>query len=137
MSDPVVKQESFDNFFYYGVDEGRLFDEIENDVVEGLIQPKRSMFFNRQEGTGTVDRENAPNSLSFYIAARYEIIQWFAYRDRNLPPSDVDRRAAASQTSIEVEQKANSGEVDITVKYIPFSNFNRIKQVSLPLGRGA
>ena len=137
MSTPGVSSKSFDNFFYYGENSNSLDDEILHDLYQGIEQPKKSMYYNRQDGVGIHEKENFPSSIAFYIMCRYDIVQWIAYRNNNLPSSNLDRRVAASQASISVLQDPSSGEVDIKVEYIPFKDYTKKEALSLPMGKGA
>ena len=126
---------SSDLFFYYGNNSVEL--EIEADIVQGLIQPKRSMFYGRSDGCGASQFENYPISFSAIIQLKYDVIKWIAYRNQiisdgtnNLP----DRRVAASQNGVNVKGM-NAGELDVDVQYLPFNLYSPANSISVPIGR--
>ena len=53
----ISRLEDFDVFFYYGEPGSDLDLEIESDVLGGIIQPKRSLYYNRAEGCGVTEKE--------------------------------------------------------------------------------
>ena len=55
----------FDIFFYY--DQGNVDLEIASDVMAGLIQPKGTLLYNRQDGSGISSYENLPTGLLLSI----------------------------------------------------------------------
>ena len=108
---------------------------LESDLMQVLIQPKRSMLYNRQFGAGIKDRENFPNAVSLQIGLRYDIASAIAYR--NTVVSDGtdntrDRRIASSQFSIEFKQ--DRGNLDIRVYYFNFVNTKQIRSVDIESG---
>ena len=126
----------FDVFFYYGENRNPLEIENESDVYAGLTQRKRSLFYNRQFGAGIPDKLNYPNSLALSIGTRYDVVNWAALRNNRVSTEDPDRRVAISQATVGIKQNNKKGTLDVNVSYIPFTNFEQPKSVSLPIGRG-
>jgi len=124
---------SFDNFFYYGKNDFNT--EIESDLMQVAIQPKRSMLYNRQFGAGVSDRENYPNAISLQIGLRFDIANAIAYRNGVVSDGENDtrdRRIAASQFSLEFVQ--NAGNLDIRIYYFSFANTKDIRAINLSTG---
>ena len=125
-----------DVFFFY--DENPLELENESDLVAGLIQPRRSMFYNRQDGCGISSRENLPNSLTLEIGLRYDIVNWASLRNRLVSDGSDDtrdRRIALSQNTVSFVRN-KKGDLDIKVAYIPFANIKAPGSVQAPLAGG-
>lgn len=128
----------FDLFFYYGEKGSDLSLETQSDLYQGLIQPKRSLFYNRQASAGLVEKENFPNSVVLAILSRYDVTVWNAYRNTQVSDGTEgkpDRRISISQSSIEIFKNEN-GEFDIKINYIPFMNYQQFNSVSIPITRG-
>lgn len=130
----VSELTDIDIFFYYGQLDLDL--EIESDIFNGLIQDKRSLFYNREDGAGVSEYENHPNVLLLEIGVRFEIVEWISYRNQQVGDGtngSKERRVASSQLAIFTER--NGGELDISVFYIPFYNYNNISnvQTGIPL----
>ena len=124
----------FDVFFYYGESDIEL--ENQSDIMWGVMQPKRSMYYNRREGCGLPDRVNEPNTIQLTIVGRYDITQWVGYRNTyvtNGQNGNRDRRVAVSQQTIAFKQN-DKGEVDIEILYIPFSTFKQPSILTIPVG---
>jgi hypothetical protein len=120
-------------FFGYG--QYPLDLETESDIMLELMQPKRSMFYNRSAGSGVFDYENYPNTLVMEIMIRFDIVKSL-YR-RNTVCGDgtngtKECRVALSQSSIEIER--DEGNVNVSVGYISYGDFKNLKQVQLPVG---
>jgi len=123
-----------DYFFYYGKVDQR--DEIEADLLQGLTQAKRSMFYYRGFGAGVPGYENYPQGLSLQISLKFDVASWIARR--NLEVSDGtngkrDRRAVTSQNAIAIIQGENG--VDINVLYIPYFDYEKPAMVTVPVGK--
>lgn len=110
---------AWDVFFYYG--DNSIEDENEIELEMGLIQPKRSLFYNRQEGAGVQEAENKPNSLSVAISLKYDIISWIAYRNTYISKDNPDRRILSSQDYVGFEQSGN--ELDVNILYINLATY--------------
>ena len=129
----------FDIFFFYGEPESNLEQEIQSDIMAGVMQAKRSLFYNRLEGAGLTEKENHPNGLILSILTKYDIAQWGAYRNTQVSDGvdgKPDRRVAISQSSVEI-LKNEKGELSVDISYIPFTDFKQTSTVSLPILRGA
>lgn len=121
------------SFFYWGIIP--LTDEIQDDILWGLVQGKRSLFYNREYGAGLSDYENAPISASTMVMLKYEATRFMAIRNNVVSDGSdgaVDRRAATSQEVVTVE-KIGAG-FDVTVPYWMLADLSRQKSVSLPIG---
>jgi hypothetical protein len=126
----MINESSLDWFYFY--DENDLNDETQHDLVEGFIQPRRSLFYNREDGCGIPDRENMPQSIILQIGIRFDIANWIAYRNTIVSTSNEgkERRAAVSQSSISVKLNKN-GQVDVEVMYIPFADIENFRKINL------
>ena len=122
-----------DGFFWWG--ERDIETEIADDVLLGLLQPKRSLFYNRAYGSGIGLLENTPNGLSLQIMGRYEATKMMAIRNSVVSngSNGPDRRAVTSQGSIKIESD-NQGNVDFTVYYLSMYDYQTRRSVSLPIG---
>lgn len=120
-------------FFYY--DESSLDDMNELNLTQGLMQPRRTLYYFRQEGAGVQESENLPNSLGLFISLRYNIVKWIAYMNDYVTDGDEgfpDRRLAVSQEFITISQKGQ--EVDVDVFYIPFNNYKNPLNITVQIG---
>lgn len=122
-----------DYFYHYGEVDQR--SEMEADLVQGLVQPPRSMFYYRSYGAGVPGYENAPVSLSTEVALKYSVASWVARR--NLEVSDGsggtrDRRAITSQSAVSVRSDGDS--VTVEVLYVPYFDWKSPSTISLPVG---
>ena len=128
----------FDQFFYYG--SGDLATEIRSDVLQNLLQRKRSLFYNRSlDSSGVKDYENVPNTIFITIMLPYDIVSSLAKRNSYVSNGEgdaPDRRIAISQATIRLRQDGQN--LNINVEYI---NLFDLKQkeisTSLSLSGGA
>ena len=107
----------FERFLYYG--QSPLSDEVDFDLKVGLMQGKRTLFYDRGFGVGVDEYENIPSGLALEIGLKYDIASWISARNATVTDGSNgtrDRRAVTSQTVIDVIQL--EGNVDIVVKYI-------------------
>lgn len=119
-----------DYFFFYGQLDQR--KEIEADLLCGLAQGRRTMFYHRSYGAGIPEFENSPVGLALNVSLRYEAAAWVARR--NLEVSDGtggyrDRRAVTSQPAIEIS--GSGGQVDVQVPYVPAFDVGSVGRVSV------
>lgn len=120
----VEELKDFDVFYFHG--EGDLGTEIASDIQQLVIQPNRSLFYNRNNDSAGVDEyENVPNTLVQQILIPYNVA--LAISKRNTYVGDgtgntKDRRVVVSQNTVKFE--SNQGELDISVFYIPLFNIN-------------
>jgi hypothetical protein len=123
----------FDIFFYYGL--GDLEIETKSDILQNLIQPKRSLFYNRSyDSSGIKEYENRPNSFALRISIPYDIVTSLSKRNTIVSAGEngnPDRRIAVSQATIRVENIKFG--TNISVLYIPFANFRQTDQVKFSL----
>jgi|WetSurMetagenome_2_1015567.scaffolds.fasta_scaffold10807_6 hypothetical protein len=128
----ISQLSSFDIFYFYGDANLDPDIEMESEILAGLIQPKRSLFYDRSEGCGITERENYPGALPLQVGVKYDIVNWMAKRNVQVTDGQNgyrDRRAAVSQKTITVGNNAK-GEMDIEVKYIPFKDVQSVKTVN-------
>lgn len=125
----------WDMFFYYGTNQLDINDEDEFDVVQGLMQPQRSLMYFRREGAGIPEFINMPGALSNYLLSRMYAVKWFAFRNNyisngsdNLP----DRRLITSQNIIGI-QEVTKGELNFFVFYIPFRDYKTMKSTVISM----
>lgn len=121
----------FDVVFFYGQNDLEI--ETKSDLISGLIQPKRTLYYNRNDGAGVVEKENFPNTIILNVFLRYSIVNWIGLRNTQVSDGTngmPDRRVAVSQNFIEFINNKNN--LDINVFYIPFADYKNIKSVSIP-----
>jgi hypothetical protein len=122
-----------DVFFYYGKNDLGL--EIESEVLQGLVQPKKTLFYFRNDGCDLSNYEGYPNGFALQIQVRYDIVKWSSYRNGYVPDGNFnlpDRRVAVSQNSIDLD--ASDNNLDVNVMYIPYFNYKNPNTISVPLG---
>jgi hypothetical protein len=115
------------DFLYYG--KNSLQVETLNDLQSGCIQPKRSLFFNRQDSCGISDYENYPNGFALSVSMKAAIVKWIQYRNGYVSNENPDRRVAVSQNTIEIQQSGQEVKLDIT--YIPFTDFKNPQKANI------
>jgi hypothetical protein len=127
-------------FFHWG--EVALQDEIQEDVLSGLAQPKRSLLYNRSYGAGVSEYENAPVSLVSLVTLRLEVQKFFAARNKVVTSGQPysgrqypDRRAATSQVLVNVVDEGG-GNLFVDVPYVILSDMAGAKQAKVPVGAG-
>lgn len=125
----------FDIFFYYGKNE--LSIETKSDVIQNIVQPKRSLFYDRAlDSSGAKDYENVPEGLALRVNMPYDIVKSIAKRNQfvsNGENGSRDRRVALSQSTINVKG-SNNGEIDVEVLFIPLADFKQTEVVGVSLG---
>lgn len=113
-----------DYLFYYGqVDED---DEVQKDILMGLEQSRRTMFYHRSFGSGIKEYENTPDGLAFTIGVKYGIASWIAARNQEVSDGSNgtrDRRVATSQSVILVE--GGNGEKTVSIPYLRYADLNK------------
>lgn len=122
------------NFFYYGINDLR--DELRHDIVQGVLQPKNTLFYGREFGAGATDFENYPNGLIFQISLRFAIVDFIARRNGQVSDgtnNTRDRRVAVSQNSIRITQD-EEGNVNVDIYYVPFADYQNPDTITIPLG---
>lgn len=128
----IEDYKNWDYFFYYG--QIGLEEESKNDLWQLILQPKRSLYYNRRESAGINEYENRPNGIDLQIFARFEIANAVAYRNTlvtNGTDNTIDRRIAVSQNSIGFE--ARGGELDIQILYFLFADYEEPRSVNFAL----
>jgi hypothetical protein len=128
----ITELGSLDFFFYYG--QIGTDEETEHDIMLGLLQPKKSLFYNRQDGAGIQAYENHPNSLLLEVGLRFDIVNWIARRNSEVGDGDedtVDRRVLVSQNFIKINRDET---IEIQVLYIPFRDTSQPRTMNIPLG---
>lgn len=127
----------FDIFFYYG--SIALETETQSDVLQNVVQPKRSLFYSRsQNSSGVNEWENKPVSFFLQMRLAYDIVTSLGKRNQvvsNGSDGLPDRRIACSQNTVRVDVDIN-GEVNVTVQYIPLANLKQTELSKVPLGLG-
>lgn len=132
----IEQLKDFDFFYYYDSNPVNLNDEISSDIYQLLLQPKRSLFYSRsQNSAGINDYENFPNSVSLRITMPYDIIIAISKRNTNVSNGQgqtIDRRIAASQNTVKIEQF--NEDVTISIFYVQLSDIQQQQRISFPLG---
>jgi len=108
---------SWDFFFY--ADQLPIIDEIDADLLLGLLQRIGTLLFNREDGTEIPNEEQRPFTAFKAIMLRNSIINFIGRRNTEVSDgtiNDRDYRVAASQTSIEFQQP-KPGDLDAFVGY--------------------
>jgi len=124
-----------DQFFFYGEPGSDVNKEIDTDVQFAVIQPKRSLYFNRQFGCDITKRENHPNTAILMLTTRYDIVSSIAFINTTYPDqqgSPKDRRVAVGQTNINFRSSGDG--ISLEVKYIKFSSARKANNINLPVG---
>lgn len=135
----ISELSSFDNFLFYGESPDSLELETQSDIMSGLMQSKRSLYYDRSDSCGVVERENTPTSFVLSMLLKYDITLWIAYRNTQVTDGqngNPDRRVASSQNSVSISND-NKGNLDISISYIPFADINQTRTVSVPLVGGS
>lgn len=139
MSDFLDKNllSDFDIFFYYGKSDLEI--ETKSDLMANLMQPKRSLFYNRAlDATGIHDYENFPEGPRIRVNLPYDIVNSFGKRNQFVSSGENgtrDRRVAVSQSTVKVEF-SGKGNVNVTVLYIPLANFKQTESLQIGLNAG-
>jgi hypothetical protein len=120
------------SFFYW--DQAPLADVTADDVLAGLVQPKRSLFYSRSYGAGISDYEAAPISLSMMVMLRYEAARFMAIRNGLVTDGNdgPDRRAATSQDLVTVQQ--DGAGLDVVVPYVMLADMAQPRAASITVG---
>ena len=125
---------NWDAFFWYGQISSE--EQAYFDLLELLIQQKRSFFYYRRGSAGVSEYENNPNGFALQILARFEIANAVAYRNSRVVDGSggtVDRRIAVSQNAIGFDQ--DGGNLNVQVLYFLYDNYEEPKSNSFPLGQ--
>lgn len=131
MADDTDKLTDFDNFFYHG--DGNLDDEIKSDILILLLQPKKSLYYSRNDNSaGIKEYENQPQSINLDIGLRYDIVSAIGKRNLNVSHDTPNRQVAASQSQIVISR--NGVNVDISVLYLPLKDFRKPDNLTVSLG---
>jgi len=123
-----------DIFFFYGEKGSDLDIETQSDILAGIIQKKRSLFYDRQDSSGIPERENNPTGFVLEMSMKFDIVNWIAYRNTKISDGSngtPDRRVAVSQNSIVITEN-QKGETDVNVEYIPFANIKQTDRIVVP-----
>lgn len=126
----------FDIFFYYGQND--LGIETKSDILTNLMQPKRSLFYNRSLDSAGMDAyENNPYGLNLRINLPYDIVSSLSKRNQyvsNGEDGSRDRRIAISQSTVRVENDPRIGNAKVTALYIPLADFKETENVQFDIG---
>lgn len=123
----------FNYFLFYG--EAPEGEELEADIVAGLMQDRRSMFYHRGYGAGLSDFENAADGISTQVGLKYRAASYLAERNQEVSDGTGgtrDRRVLVSQGSISVERA--SGGLDVKLVYVPYADLRSAKVLAVPIG---
>jgi hypothetical protein len=124
-----------DIFFFYGEPGSDLLIETESDILAGIMQPKRSLYYDRQDSSGIPEKENFPNSFVLSVMTKYDITKWNSYRNTQVSDGSngtSDRRVAISQNSIDIKQD-KTGNMDVAIQFIPFANIKQVQNITIPM----
>ncbi len=131
MADDTDKLTDFDNFFYHG--SGNLDDEIKSELLIMLLQPKKSLYYSRNDNAaGIKEYENQPQSINLEIGLRYDIVSAIGKRNLNVSRDNPNRQVAASQSQIVINR--NGVDVNISVLYLPLKDFRKPDNIEISLG---
>jgi hypothetical protein len=106
---------SWDYFFYRGENLLLLEEENQFDILQGVVQPQKSLSYFRREGAGIQELENYPNGFIMLLLTRYNIVKWSAFRNSYVISNNRERQIALSQDQIYIEQE--NSEINIDVRY--------------------
>jgi hypothetical protein len=132
---PTTELSDINIFFYYGQSDLDL--ETEHDIFLGINQPPESMFYNRSESAKVELYENYPNTILLQIGIKYDIMNWIMYRNSNVSDGTegtLDRRVAASQEYMALEQEESNLNIDIF--FIPLANYWEMKSINKSISVG-
>lgn len=124
---------NLDVFFYYG--QVGVDHETEHDIALGLLQSKRSLYYNREDSAGVAAYENLPNGIYSVVVLRFDIASWIARRNRRVGDGQngtLDRRVATSQSIIDIQQ--NGDEMDVIVPFVKFADLQQPTKLTVPIG---
>jgi hypothetical protein len=76
----------WETFFYYG--EGNLLEEINVSVLEGVLQSRGRLSFNRKEGTTIFQSLGRSLTLQRELEIRFDIAEWAGRYNFNVPNGD-------------------------------------------------
>lgn len=127
----VEEVASIENFFFYG--QGNIEQEIKHDILVGVTNPKRTMFYDREYGTDIDSYENKPISATMEVGIAFSVVEFMARRNNRVSDGSNgtrDRRVASSQSVIEISSK-NRNDIDVEIRYIPFNDYEKIDSVSI------
>jgi hypothetical protein len=121
-----------DWFFYWG--QMSLDDEVREDIRAVVIQPRKSIFYDRSYGSAVGEAENSGSQLVKQIGARYSAVQAIALRNGRVTDgtNGPDRRVLTSQAIIGIEDTENG--FNLEVYYTPMSGTRRVQKVVAPIG---
>ena len=128
----VSQLQDFDNFYYYGL--GDLQNETAGDLLQILVQQKRTLFYSRSRNAAGI-QENHPNSVKIRTLFPFDIVSAISKRNQstgNGQNGTKERRVATSQNQVQVKQ--NGSEADISVFYVPFVDINQKNKVGFQIG---
>lgn len=129
----IKKIVTWDGFFYYG--KNTLDKEIESELVQLLLQPKRSLYYDRREGCGIADYENYPNTFFVQVQGAYDVVTAVSWKNTqvvNGSNNQKDRRVAVSQNAVAFERTGkNTEELNVTVLYIPLFNYSKYSVLNI------
>jgi len=129
--DEFANLSDFDNVFFYG--KGELFTEQRSEILSYIIQPKRSLFYNRSQGAGIRENENKPNTFIIELTIRNDIIRQVGRYNEVVTTENPDRRIASSQALVDVEATNGREGLNVFMQYIPFASFFTEQELSIPL----
>lgn len=94
-----------DYFFRYDAVPNR--ELVEAEISQLLVQRKRKLFYNRSWGCGIPEQEQLPNIGIVRATIGFDVVSAIALRNTRVTDGQngVDRRAFASQQTVNVEQK--------------------------------
>ena len=132
---PIREISSSDLFFFYdtiGIEQSN-----EAELVTAVMQPKKSMFYNRRFGAGVSESTNYPNTIAMIVGIPYDIIDSIAIRNTQVVDGtrkQKDRRLASSQGAISLSQDKDGG-IEVRLSYINFFNYEEQNtNITLPIG---
>jgi hypothetical protein len=126
---------NMDAFFFY--EDLPLDHSTEHDVAVGVMQPKRTLYYDREDSAGISEYENLPSGIYTEIVVKYDIASWVSRRNQfvgNGEDGTADRRIATSQSVITVERRG--GEIDVNIVFASFADIQTPTRLTAPLGGG-
>jgi hypothetical protein len=122
---------SWDYFFYRGEELLPLEEENQFDILQGVVQPQKSLSYFRKEGAGIQELENYPNGFIMLLLTRYNIVKWSAFRNSYIISNNKDRQLALSQDQIYIEQE--NSEINIDIRYRSYKDSQSINLATVIL----
>jgi hypothetical protein len=120
-----------DYFFFAGEKSVPIEDQVQNDLMVGLLESKGRLFYSRYYGADITKFENHPVASFSDVMMKYSAQEFIASRNQEVSDGrndTLDLRVASSQERMEIRRDAN-GNRDLNIYYILFATAEEEKLV--------